>query len=231
MADVKISAMPSVGLPLKGSAIVPIVQDGANGQASVASLASVPYVQVTLDTLAAGIALDLPNVNTLYAITTDGTGSDQNIDIPLPSLDVGGFANIDLLNMRLCFLLQTQTDGGDQVTFTINGSPDYQRVPDVAGGVSLYSGVVQNFQYSLVSFVWAYSQWVVDGNMSSFQFSSGTQQDTASARLESQALNGNVYIAPSATGGQAFIQNIPTADPHISGAIWNSAGALKVSAG
>lgn len=47
---------------------------------------------------------------------------------------------------------------------------------------------------------------------------------------------GNIYLQPGAkdgsgTDGLIFLSRVPVADPHLAGALWNSAGTLKISAG
>jgi hypothetical protein len=46
--------------------------------------------------------------------------------------------------------------------------------------------------------------------------------------VSSDAESPNLFINAA---GKLFLFNIPTADPHISGAVWNNAGSLKLSAG
>lgn len=42
---------------------------------------------------------------------------------------------------------------------------------------------------------------------------------------------GGIYLNPRAGVGFVFVQNLPTADPLVANALWNSAGTLKISAG
>jgi hypothetical protein len=46
----------------------------------------------------------------------------------------------------------------------------------------------------------------------------------------SKLLLGSVTITIDASGN-AIATGLPTADPHVAGALWNSSGALTVSAG
>lgn len=72
MPDQKISAMPSA-TPLDGSELVPLVQSGANVQATVSTLTAATYGEIYV--AAGATAQTLTNANTFYkveAFTTDG---------------------------------------------------------------------------------------------------------------------------------------------------------------
>jgi len=42
---------------------------------------------------------------------------------------------------------------------------------------------------------------------------------------------GAVTVTASINGGTVSLPNLPTADPHVAGQVWNNAGVLTVSAG
>lgn len=45
------------------------------------------------------------------------------------------------------------------------------------------------------------------------------------------ALNGNGVTVTTDAAGNMILTNVPTADPHVVGALWSNAGVLTLSAG
>jgi hypothetical protein len=73
MANTKISAMTAATTPLTGSETIPLVQSGANVQASVLQVTAATYGEIYV--ASGAVAQTLTNANTYYkltAFTTDG---------------------------------------------------------------------------------------------------------------------------------------------------------------
>lgn len=108
MADQKISAMPSA-TTLDGSELVPLVQSGANVQATVHTITAATYGEIYV--AAGATAQTLTNANTFYNLTAFTTDGYSNGVTPVAANDK---ITIDVAGVYLVQFFITFTDSNNR---------------------------------------------------------------------------------------------------------------------
>lgn len=112
MANTKISAMTAATTPLDGTELVPLVQSGANVQASVFQVTAATYGEIVV---ANGVtAQTLTNANTFYKVTAFTTNGLSNGVTPDAANDR---VTIDVAGVYLIQFFVTFSDSNNK-TFT-----------------------------------------------------------------------------------------------------------------
>jgi outer membrane protein assembly factor BamB len=99
----------------------------------------------------------------LYLITTNGSGGQQTVDLPLFSTDSNGL-NAPYTGMSVVIVLQVQTNAADSIVITSNGQPPYLKGSSQVPG----PGVLLSRAGAVAFFAWASDRWVYDPTMVDF---------------------------------------------------------------
>lgn len=246
MAEIKISALPP-GVTPKLDGLVAGVQQGPPRKTVKQTIAQMRGVEaVALTTTPAVTNLD--PVSSIYFVTTDGSAGETVINLTNPAAEFGGY-NSTYLGTRITLFLVGLTDPADTVRVTLGGV-DGGNILELVNpylNLSSYSTVLLDFLGAAVSYVWTgyfYSIDVNGGgnnfdglasyapiNFSQIFVGGGLQQISFDSVNGPTLINptgtGEVQISP--TGGRIIMATLPIADPGVPGALWNSAGTLKIS--
>lgn len=175
----------------------------------------------------------------LLLVTTGGTGGNEIINLPNISFDTA-MANIRYIGRRVTIVLSHQTNPADVVVITTNGSsPATAPVPAgqvIFNGNNIQAsspGVLLDYEGACASFVWAADTWywdftATDGLTDTVQAAVSVEWEGSTVRLKSDS--GYIYLEAK-DGKIAVVNNLPTSDPVVKGALWNSTGTVKISAG
>lgn len=148
MADQKISAMPSA-TPLDGSELVPLVQSGANVQATVHTLTAATYGEIYVS---AGVtAQTLTTANTFYKVTgftTDGYSNGVTTDAANDKI------TIDVAGVYLVQFFITFTDSNNR-TFSFRCYNETAAAPYVNTLVKAHSHSVDPMFIAVSAFIHA----------------------------------------------------------------------------
>lgn len=176
----------------------------------------------------------------VVSITTGGTAGNEEIDLLLPELPVAsGSYNPYLVGLRVIFCITTLTNNADTVVITADGSGviDFYPNNDPTGAKGMSAGVELSRFSPMVCFVFCGDSWHIDRWLTNDSFGGEFRYGPAALSTVGQVANvygQSVRLRPEA-GGLIILEtsggHIPTADPAIVDAVWNSAGTLKISAG
>lgn len=116
----------------------------------------------------------------VVAITVGGT--EEEIDLALPELPVGGWFNPYIIGQRVIFCLVGMAGPGDSVVITAGGSGAIRYYPqNQASGVrGVLNGVVLDSLGYAVCFVWCGDAWCIDYALTNQNFS-GDNDDVSVA--------------------------------------------------
>lgn len=211
---------------------------------STTALTNIDLAPIPTPLTTGSSSLSLDGVSRLYAITTGGTGGVEVVDIQDPDLPVDGSYNPGLIGMRLTLYVAVQTDPADVVKVLRSGNPFFFVYPSTTLRNSFLqqtnNGIILDYVGAMAQLVWCGDRWEFDvaitQNNDNSTFASANNPFKVTT---ADATNGNVAdvtIGPGAhsgtgSAGNLKVQNIPTADPHVAGAVWNNSGVLTVSAG
>lgn len=219
------------------------------GNSATGNSGDIALTTGTADGQRGKIILDARNITAPAGFVLDAQASPFTVTIPGQTADNGAGADIDLTAGPGG---NTSGDGGKITLLTGvagNGvSGDFyaasQSNPNGSGTAGIESGDTQaGTGNSGVAFLGSSDAGGKSGNTSIYTGkSNGADQDAGSIVIAcGSATNGNanggdIHLntgngVGTGRSGLVTISNLPTADPHVVGALWNSSGALHVSAG
>lgn len=206
--------------------------------ASLSGLGAVIFPIVPITTGATQTDVD-PASPSLIEITTGGTAGEEEINIPLLEMDANS-VNPYNIGQRITLYLKTLTDPGDTVKVLVGGSAAFgafQSIVTSKPARTPISGLVLDFAGAFASFLWDGLTWRYDNLAGLNEYASVTWVASTNEGLScpngTTTISGKSVVITGDDGGSGDVKvlNLPTADPTVAGALWNSTGTLKVSAG
>lgn len=225
-----------------------------------AALPQVVTIEVTTGASPVSIPLQDPalwRVNVL--VTSGGTGGEEVLNLP-PFTPDADFANITGIGCLYVVGFKTQTDPGDVIKITNDGSDEWDTFENSGvGNATPYqttSFVKMSYVGASASLVWCEDRFLFQYGLAdidvdvlwepknvALQGVDGTATEgplqtivqTGAAASGSNMDGGDLYFVIGAGDGSGrqglWFPQLPTADPMVAGAAWNNAGTIKISAG
>ncbi len=169
-----------------------------------------PYPIVT-----GAVEVAIDGTHSTYYVTSGGTGGHEALRLNFPFLDIGGFVNAQLIGLRTTIVLVDQSNGSDIIDLTVGlggNLKSYIENNIPLGSEREISAISLSYVGAFVCLMWAGDHWAIDMGLSR---------------------NQSDYTPINSAGdwSQVLVQNLPTADPHVVGQLWNNLGILSISAG
>lgn len=219
MANVTISDLDPLSPPMTGTEVMEIEREGVSYQVTAGDVAQAPPAATAITSGADPVELD-PLV-LMYAVTTGGTGGIEILNLPNPTVDVNE-VNLSFIGRRMVIYLATQTDPGDIVRITVDGSTEAQLFNSTTiDGIGSYTAIGMSFEGSAAAFIWTSYEWVLHTEAVGFNHDY-TPHDT---RLVS--VNGGDATATGSAQPTTIRGGLGNAD-HTAGGAVNVTGGLSL---